>query len=68
MLKSTRIHRRSLECLRLEADCKQLAWDADNPRLQGHFLWMAQVWFAMAVSGSSGHAAEGVCEAKPRSV
>ena len=41
----------ALECLRLEADCRQLAWDARSPRLQLHFIRMARTWSALAVSG-----------------
>jgi hypothetical protein len=68
MLKAMQSQRRALECLRLEADCRQLARDSDSLGLREHFLWMAQVWFAMAVSGSRAYAAEGVCETKSRSV
>jgi hypothetical protein len=34
----------SLECLRLEADCMQLAGDFRRPAWQAHFLRMAREW------------------------
>ena len=48
----------ALECLRLEANCMQLAGDALNPNSQSHFLRMARVWFSLAVSGPSANAAQ----------
>ena len=47
------LRKHALECLRLEADCMQLAGDAPNPNLQSHFLRMARAWLALAVSGPS---------------
>ena len=41
----------ALECLRLRADCMQLAEDAPTPRLQRHYLDMAGVWTALAEGG-----------------
>jgi hypothetical protein len=41
----------ALECLRLEADCMQLAGDIQNPALQSHFVRMARVWSSLAVQG-----------------
>jgi hypothetical protein len=38
----------ALECLRLEADCKQLAVDVHSPALQSHFLQMASFWSVSA--------------------
>jgi hypothetical protein len=38
----------ALECMRLEADCRQLASDLGSPALQSHFLLMAEVWNALA--------------------
>jgi hypothetical protein len=46
----------ALECLRLEADCMQLAADTANPDFQSHFLRMARVWFALAISEPSANA------------
>ena len=66
MSKSEQLKKHSLECLRLEADCMQLAGDAANPKLQSHFLRMARVWFTLAISGPSGHTGEGFSKAKMR--
>ena len=44
------LRRHTLECLRLQADCMQLAGDASSPNLQSHFLRMAGVWSSLAVS------------------
>jgi hypothetical protein len=43
--------RHALECLRLEADCMQLAGDVQNPALQSNFVRMARVWSDLAVRG-----------------
>jgi hypothetical protein len=43
--------KRALECLRLEADCMQLAGDLQDPALQSHFVRMARVWSDLAVRG-----------------
>jgi hypothetical protein len=43
----------ALECMRLEADCMQLASDPGSPALQSHFLLMAGVWNALAVRDAS---------------
>jgi len=43
----------SLECLRLEADCRQLANETDRPDLASHFIRMARLWAALAGSGPS---------------
>ena len=40
-----------LECLRLKADCMQLASEAATPELQRHFLDQADVWAEMAERG-----------------
>jgi len=45
---SYHLRKRGLECLRLAADCKQLARDAQSPALQSHFLRMAKLWPALA--------------------
>jgi len=50
MANSDQSQRLALECLRLEADCMQLAADARNPDLQSHFLWMAGFWQSNGVS------------------
>lgn len=37
-----------LECLRLAAECRQLAQDVANSALQSHFLRMAEAWTTLA--------------------
>jgi hypothetical protein len=63
MAEPKQLQKQSLECLRLEADCRQMAWDVQSPGLQTHFLRMAKVWVAMAVSGPGTHSSEGTSEA-----
>jgi hypothetical protein len=41
----------ALECMRLAADCTQLADDVHSPTLQQHFLRMAKVWSTHAEQG-----------------
>jgi hypothetical protein len=41
----------ALECLRLEADCKQLAALVDTPALGSDFLRMASIWSTLADRG-----------------
>jgi glycine cleavage system aminomethyltransferase T len=41
----------ALECLRLAADCMQLAGDAHNPALQTHFVRMGREWSSLAIQG-----------------
>ena len=48
------LRKHAFECMRLAADCEQLASDVRNPKLQSHFLRMAEVWPALAVQGPSG--------------
>ena len=55
---SEQLRKHALECLRLEADCMQLAGDARNPDLQSNFVRMARVWSALAVSGPSANASQ----------
>jgi hypothetical protein len=51
MSKPEQMRKHALECLRLEADCMQLAGDARNPNVQSHFVRMARLWCGLAVSG-----------------
>jgi hypothetical protein len=41
----------ALECLRLAAECRQLARDIERPAAQRHFLRMAEEWTALAEKG-----------------
>ena len=48
MFESDGSRKHALECLRLEADCMQLAVETDGPNLQSHFIRMAGMWAALA--------------------
>jgi hypothetical protein len=45
---SDNLRKQELECLRMEADCLQLAGDVKNPDLQAHFIRMAKQWSLLA--------------------
>jgi hypothetical protein len=45
------LRRYSLECLRLAADCTQLAAAVDRPVWQAHFTAMAKEWRSLAETG-----------------
>jgi hypothetical protein len=46
--KPSRSLKHDLECLRLAAECKQLANDVPDPALRSHFLRMAEAWTSLA--------------------
>jgi hypothetical protein len=46
-----------LECLRMKAECMQLAGEAATPELQRHFLEQAEVWGEMAERGPGANVA-----------
>lgn len=45
---STRSQKQSLECLRLESACKELAGGVSNAKLRLHFLRMVRFWSDLA--------------------
>ena len=47
------LRKHALECLRMAAECEQLARDLRIPLLQSHFDRMAKVWPALAARGPS---------------
>jgi len=51
MSQSTSLRKQELECLRLEADCLQLANAVDSPSLKSHFIRMAKEWSILAAWG-----------------
>ncbi len=51
-----RSRKHALECLRLEADCMQLAGTARSQSLRSHFVRMAGFWSSLALSGPSTNA------------
>jgi hypothetical protein len=46
-----KLRKQELECLRLEADCLQLADAVHSPPLKSHFARMAKKWSALAAWG-----------------
>ncbi len=64
MKNSAQSRRRSLECLRLESDCKQLAGSLGDLALRSHFTRMALVWNGLAHAGSDEPAAPDAPAAK----
>ena len=46
-----KMRKRELECMRLAADCMELAGEIRNPALQSHFVRMAEEWSTLAVEG-----------------
>jgi DNA-binding PucR family transcriptional regulator len=54
----------ALQCLRLEADCMQLA--ARSQTLQSHFVRMAGFWSALALSEPSANAGQTLAAGEAR--
>lgn len=54
---SDNLRKHELECLRMEADCMQLAGDVQSPDLQAHFIRMAKEWSLLVESDSTVDAA-----------
>jgi hypothetical protein len=48
MARSDHAQEHSLKCMRLAADCAQLAADTDRPVWRQHFLRMAKEWCSLA--------------------
>jgi hypothetical protein len=42
------VHKYTLLCLRLAAECRNLAVDVPEPDLRAHFLYMASRWTELA--------------------
>jgi hypothetical protein len=53
MFEAKQLQRHALECLRLQADCVELAGVARSPNVQSHFVSMARFWGTLAASGPS---------------
>jgi hypothetical protein len=51
MFEAKQLQRHALECLRLQADCMQLAGVARSLNVQSHFVAMAQFWGTLAALG-----------------
>jgi len=50
---SDRSRKHTLECLRLKADCMQLAVETNSQSRASHFVRMAAVWSSLADSEPS---------------
>jgi len=50
--KSDELRKKALECMRLAADCLQLAHATDDPDLKAHFVGVAKVWTNLAEDGA----------------
>ena len=64
MSESNQSDMHSLECMRFEADCRELAKNARSPDLHSHYLRMADVWLTLAVSGPNSGSDESISEAE----
>jgi hypothetical protein len=51
MSRSISLRKHELECLRLEADCLQLAATIHDASLKSHFIRMAKEWASLATRG-----------------
>ena len=49
MSESDDVRKHALECLRLAADCRNLAADVFDLDLRAHFLRMASIWTELAI-------------------
>jgi hypothetical protein len=43
-----KVRKHELMCLRLAAECRDLAADVPEPDLRAHFLYMASMWTQLA--------------------
>jgi len=48
MSESDNVQKHALLCMRLAAECSNLAADVPEPRLRAHFLRMASTWTELA--------------------
>jgi hypothetical protein len=53
MFETKLLQKHALECLRLQADCMQLAEVTRSADVQSHFVSMARFWATLAASGPS---------------
>jgi hypothetical protein len=64
MFEAKQLQKHALECLRLQADCMQLAGVARSRNVQSHFVSMAQFWGTLAASGPSSDAGSKLSKAE----
>jgi hypothetical protein len=64
MFEAKQLQKHALECLRLQADCMQLAGDVRSLNVQSHFVSMARFWGTLAASGPSSDAGSKLSKAE----
>jgi len=64
MFEAKQLQKHALECLRLQADCMQLAEVAGSSNVRSHFASMARFWGTLAASGPSLHAGSKLSKAE----
>jgi hypothetical protein len=64
MFEAKQLQKHALECLRLQADCMQLAGVAYSLNVQSHFVSMARFWGTLAASGPSSDAGSKLSKAE----
>jgi len=64
MFDAKQLRKHALECLRLQADCMELAGVAHCRNVQSHFVSMAEFWGNLAVSGPSSDAGSKLTKAE----
>ena len=64
MFEAKQLQKHALECLRLQADCMQLAGIVLSPNMQSHFVSMARFWGTLAASGPSSDAGSKLSKAE----
>jgi hypothetical protein len=56
VFEAKQLRKHALECLRLQADCMELAGVAHCRNMQSHFVFMAEFWGNLAVSEPNSNA------------
>jgi hypothetical protein len=64
MFDAKQLRKHALECLRLQADCMELAGVSPSSNVQSHFVSMARFWGNLALSGPSSNAGPKILEAE----
>ena len=64
MFDAKQLRKHALECLRLQADCMELAGVSPSSNVQSHFVAMAQFWGTLAALGPSSDAGSKLSKAE----
>jgi hypothetical protein len=64
VFEAKQLRKHALECLRLQADCMELATVAHCSNMQSHFVFMAEFWGNLAVSGPNSKAGPKILKTK----